>query len=123
MAKKGHKTPAWLDKEFRRYRIEVGDYADFWGNFWELKGKKQREDYVESYVRFRDTDTGEIIVPDETKARKLLHIYKSIGSAKASAQKYKNLTGDTAYVQRRTKTGRFNRRGSVITIAVRKKKK
>lgn len=99
MAKKKHETPPELDGIFKRGIITEDMYREFWPDWWK-RNAKERADLIEFYVGESHDNEPELPLVGS--------LTKDLGEAKRQA---KAIGG---YVIRRTKSGRFSKRGKTF---------
>lgn len=110
MAKGKHKTPTELDPLFQRATITEDMYQDFWSSWWKAKSQQEKDDIVRFYMEESiEERVAEAI--EEGEAVETLPLQGTLTRNRKEAEKQAKIIG--GYVARRTKSGRFSKRGRI----------
>lgn len=109
MARKKHRTPEKLDYLFERRVISKSQYADFWEGYWNERGKRDRNRFVDNFV-----SELQIELPTGKKKSGTVTI-----SRRSAMEQAREIGG---YVVRRNARGRFSKTGQRYQAIVRRKK-
>lgn len=108
--KGGHSTPPDLDYLFRREIIDEEDYTEFWEGYWDETRSRDKERYVDEFISSLQMEL-------PIKERPSGTVTKSIKRAREQAKEIGGI------VIRRTKDGRFSKRGRYYQAIARRKRK